>query len=55
MQALSGASHEEMFSTFNMGVGMVLAVSPMDVVKTLDVLKTLGEDAYEIGTIVRKK
>lgn len=55
MQELSKATHEEMYSTFNMGVGMVLAVAPQDVTKTLATLKSLGEDAYEIGKIVSKK
>lgn len=38
---------EEMFGTFNMGVGMVLAVDPAHAPKVLDLLG----DSYEIGEI----
>ena len=54
MQELSGASHEEMFSTFNMGVGMVVAVNKADEQKTIDVLTQNGEIAYTIGKVIKK-
>lgn len=54
MQELSGATQEEMFSTFNMGVGMIVAVDKADVSKTIDILKTHGEDAYVVGSVVQK-
>lgn len=43
--------HEEMFEIFNMGIGLMLAVSPenVDRVKAL-----LNEPVYEIGRIVKK-
>ena len=43
--------HEEMFEIFNMGIGLMLAVSPenVDRVKAL-----LDEPVYEIGRIVKK-
>ena len=40
-----------MYNTFNMGLGMVIAVDKSDVSKTLEALKVLGESAYEIGYI----
>ena len=40
-----------MYNTFNMGLGMVIAVDKYDVSKTLEALKALGESAYEIGYI----
>lgn len=42
----------DMFSTFNMGVGMILVVSENDVSKALEILKENGENAYVIGEIV---
>lgn len=42
---------EMMYNTFNMGLGMVIAVDKSNVSKTLEALKSLGESAYEIGYI----
>ncbi|HFI0362533.1 TPA: phosphoribosylformylglycinamidine cyclo-ligase [Streptococcus suis] len=44
--------HEEMFEIFNMGIGMVLAVSPEQVEKVRDLV---GEEVYEIGRIITKE
>ena len=44
-------AREEMYGTFNMGVGMVLAVDAKHAPKVLDLL----EDAYEIGEIVKSE
>lgn len=44
--------HEEMFEIFNMGVGLMLAVSPENVAR---VKELLDEEAYEIGRIVKKE
>ena len=41
----------DMFNTFNMGVGMVVIVSPEDADKALETLKAAGEDAYVLGTV----
>ena len=50
--AKTGDIREEMmYNTFNMGLGMVIAVYKSDVSKTLEALKSLGESAYEIGYI----
>lgn len=42
---------EEMWRTFNLGVGMVLCVNKNDVDKTLELLSALGEKAWRIGEI----
>ena len=43
----------DMFNTFNMGVGMTVIVSPEDAEKTIEVLKTAGEDAYILGETIK--
>lgn len=42
----------DMFNTFNMGVGMIVAVDKADVDTALASLKQSGEDAYVIGELV---
>lgn len=44
--------HREMFNIFNMGVGMVLAVSESDALKAVDALRKQGVDAKVIGKVV---
>ncbi|MDE6273163.1 MAG: phosphoribosylformylglycinamidine cyclo-ligase [Muribaculaceae bacterium] len=44
--------HREMFNIFNMGIGMVIAVVSADVDKTLEVLRSQGEDPKVIGEII---
>ena len=44
--------HEEMFEIFNMGVGLMFAVSPENVSR---VKELLDEPVYEIGRIVKKE
>jgi phosphoribosylformylglycinamidine cyclo-ligase len=46
VQQVSGAEDEDMFATFNMGIGMVLIVAP-DVVD--EVLHRVGHDGYRVG------
>lgn len=47
--------HREMFNIFNMGIGMVLAVAPEDVEKTLSILSELGEKPVVIGRVIEGK
>ncbi len=42
-----------MYNTFNMGIGMVLAVDKNDAEKTLEILDKQGEQAYIIGKTVK--
>ena len=52
MLAREGKIEEQMmYNTFNMGIGMVLAVDPADVEKTLAALEKTGDKAYVIGEI----
>lgn len=43
---------EMMYNTFNMGLGMVLAVDKDDVNKTMETLSKAGETCYVIGEVV---
>lgn len=52
LMAKKGNIEEQMmYNTYNMGLGMVLAVDPSDVDKTMAAIKSAGEDAYVIGEI----
>lgn len=42
-------SEHVMYNTFNMGVGMVVAVNPADVEKTLEAFRAAGEKSFVIG------
>ena len=50
VQAASGASRQDMFATFNMGIGMVVATSPMDVDEVLQIAGEAGP-AMVIGSV----
>ena len=40
-----------MYNTYNMGIGMVLAVNPANVKKTMEALEEAGEVSYVIGAV----
>lgn len=46
-----GVSEEDMYNTFNMGIGFVLCVDKKDGKGIIDELKGMGETAYEIGHV----
>ena len=43
---------EDMYNTFNMGVGMSIVVPQSQIDEALEILKENGEDAYVIGRII---
>ena len=51
MQEKGSIAEEMMYNTFNMGLGMVLAVSENDVQKTLTAIEAAGEKGYIVGSI----
>ncbi|MBU5333130.1 phosphoribosylformylglycinamidine cyclo-ligase [Anaerocolumna aminovalerica] len=52
MLSVDGAIEEKtMYNTFNMGIGMIIAVDSSEADKTLGLLKVSGETAYIIGEI----
>jgi phosphoribosylformylglycinamidine cyclo-ligase len=44
-----------MYNTYNMGLGMVVAVNPADVDRTLEAIRVAGETPYVVGKIVSGK
>ncbi|MCF7824904.1 MAG: phosphoribosylformylglycinamidine cyclo-ligase [Candidatus Marinimicrobia bacterium] len=51
IQSTSGLNDQEMFNTFNMGIGMVLIVAENQVQKTIDVMKAMNLEGYLIGSV----
>ena len=42
----------DMYNTFNMGIGMVVAVDPADVDKTMEAIRQAGDAPYVVGKII---
>lgn len=55
MKEHGNVSEKEMFSTFNMGVGMMMVVDEADADGVVEALRAAGETADIIGTIVESK
>lgn len=53
LEKTSGLSIEELYNTFNMGIGMVIVVAPEDVTKVVEALYAAGEKASVVGEIVK--
>ena len=53
IQRVGDIPEHDMFNTFNMGVGMIIAVDKNDVEKALEVLGKNGEDAVVLGEVVK--
>ncbi len=52
MLAKQGEIEETMmYNTFNMGIGMIVAVDPADVDKTMEAMRAAGETPYVIGHV----
>lgn len=52
MMAREGDVAEEMmYNTYNMGIGMVLALDPSDVDKAMEAIRAAGETPYVIGQV----
>ena len=51
MKRKGDISEEIMYNTFNMGIGMVLAIDPEDTEATLEAIKESGDKAFVIGKI----
>ena len=45
-------AEDMMYNTFNMGLGMVIAVDPSDVDKAMNAIKDAGDQCYVVGHVV---
>jgi phosphoribosylformylglycinamidine cyclo-ligase len=52
IQKGGSVSEDEMFRTFNMGIGMVVVVAPSDLHEVEHSLERRGETSLVIGTLV---
>jgi phosphoribosylformylglycinamidine cyclo-ligase len=52
MQKIGNVSEAEMYRTFNMGVGMVVVISPNDLPSVKTQLEERGNSVYEIGSVI---
>jgi phosphoribosylformylglycinamidine cyclo-ligase len=52
IQESGSVAEREMFTTFNMGIGMIAVVSAADAAATIESLKNSGVEASQIGEIV---
>lgn len=50
LQKTGGIEEQMMYNTYNMGLGMVLAVAPEDVDKTMEAIRAAGETPYVVGS-----
>ncbi|MDR3295954.1 MAG: phosphoribosylformylglycinamidine cyclo-ligase [Clostridiales Family XIII bacterium] len=53
IQKNGGIEEEEMFSTFNMGVGLILVLSRDEAGRALERLAGMGEKAFVLGSVVK--
>ena len=51
LQEKGGVSNRDMFTTFNMGVGLVIVVAEQDTAAALEALRAAGETPYVIGRV----
>ena len=51
LEDAGNVSREEMFRTFNCGVGMIVCVAAEDLDPALALLREAGEDAFPIGEV----
>lgn len=51
IQKVGKIEEQMMYNTFNMGIGMIVAVAKEDAEKTIEAIKAAGEVPYEIGKV----
>ena len=49
LQKTGNITEQMMYNTYNMGLGMILAVDPADVDKTMEAIKAAGDTCYVVG------
>jgi len=53
IQKKGNIDESEMFKTFNMGIGFILAVDPSEADAMMETIEKSGEKAYKIGTVTK--
>lgn len=53
LEKTSGLGIEELYNTFNMGIGMIIVVAAEDAAKVVEALHVAGEKASVVGEIVK--
>ena len=51
MEREGNVEEHTMYNTYNMGIGMIVAVDPADVEKTMEAMRAAGDTPYVIGEI----
>ena len=51
LQKTGGIEEEMMYATYNMGLGMIIAVDPTDADKAMEAIEAAGDKAYLVGHI----
>ena len=51
LQEKGNIAEEMMYNTFNMGIGMIMAVDPADAEKAMEAIRAAGDTPYVIGSI----
>ena len=44
-------SEEMMYNTFNMGLGMIVAVDPADADRAMEAIRAAGDTPYVVGSV----
>lgn len=52
LQSIGKIDNNEMYRTFNMGIGMILVIPEDDYKNVIDLANELGEEAYLIGEVI---
>ncbi len=52
IQEKGNISEKDMFNTFNMGIGMTMIVAPEHIEEAMELLKSSGENVFNLGEIV---
>jgi phosphoribosylformylglycinamidine cyclo-ligase len=55
LREIGNVPHDEMWRSFNMGLGMILVVSPRNFPKAAALLKKSKEKFFEVGTVAKGK
>ncbi|MDO4260654.1 MAG: phosphoribosylformylglycinamidine cyclo-ligase [Eubacteriales bacterium] len=51
LQEEGNIAEDMMYNTYNMGLGMILAVDPADAERTMEAIRAAGETPYVVGTV----